>query len=125
MKDRTGTELIDVRRRLREELRSLIDRIDLYPLGRVPMTPERVNEIMDAFQDVLPEMVEKELQQAEADLKARINNKELRQFNILFKSGSFRTLEPANPQKLSIDFDRENDRAVFQNHDGTTRVIEK
>ena len=125
LKDRTGTELIDVRRRLREELRSLIDRIDLYPLGRVPMTPERVNEIMDAFQDVLPEMVEKELQQAEADLKARINNKELRQFNILFKSGSFRTLEPANPQKLSIDFDRENDRAVFQNHDGTTRVIEK
>ena len=116
LRDRTGEELIDIRRRLREELRGLIERIIVYPVGRIQMTTERVNEMLGAVHDVIPDMPGKELQHVEADLKTRIGNKELRKFIIIFKSGSMRTLLPAKPQKLAIDFDRENAKLFISSY---------
>lgn len=112
LKERTGTELIDVRRRLREELRGLIERIDVYPLGRVPMSAERVKGSMAALLDVMPDITEEELQKHEAELTDQIDNKELRAYWIWFKGGNWRVIKPATPYKLSIDLDREKGKVV-------------
>ena len=126
LKERKGDELIDIRRRLREELRILIERIDIYPLGRKPMTEELVREMMVAVLDISPELEKAERHQMELELKAQIDNKDLRQYNVFFKGGSIRMLQPATPQKLSIDFDRENRKLinVSQSLDGTVVTIE-
>jgi DNA repair exonuclease SbcCD ATPase subunit len=121
LKERTGDELIDVRRRLREELRGLIARIDVFPVGRTPVTEERLPEIISAVLDVLPEQAgTEEMRQFEDDLQGQIENKDLRRYHIQFKGGSFCTIIPASPHKLSLDFDRENDtlRYVYQTYDG-------
>ncbi|MBC8080900.1 MAG: recombinase family protein [Gorillibacterium sp.] len=126
LRERTGEELIDIRRRLREELRGLIDRIDVYPLGHKPMTEELVKEMLAAVLDVSPEMDEEEQQRVEAGLKAQIDNKALRQYNIFFKGGSIRMLQPTASNKLVVDFDRENGKLknVSQRLDGTVVTIE-
>lgn len=108
LREGTGEELIDVRRRLRQELRSIIDRIDVCPVGRKPMTLERVEEMQKAVLDVHPEMAgSEELKRAEAELMGRIENRDLRVYAVHFKGGSFRILEPVAKVPLSLDFNRE------------------
>lgn len=127
LKERSGDELIDIRRRLREELRGLIDRIDVFPVGRPAMTEERIPESIAAVLDVQPELAgTEELKQFEAQLRSRIENKDLRFYYIHFKGGSWRIIDPAKPHKLSLEFDRENlkVRHVYQGRDGETVIRE-
>jgi hypothetical protein len=122
MQTASGDELINVRRRLREALRGLIDRIDVYPVGRVPMTESRLAEALQAILDVHPE----EPEQTESWLRLRIENKDLRQFNIDFKGGSMRLITPAASEKLPLDLDRENGkfRHLFKGINGDTQMLE-
>jgi hypothetical protein len=127
MKEHTGDELIDIRRRLREELRGLIDRVDVYPVGRSPMTEERIPVLISAVLDVYPDMAgTEELQKLESELRSRIENKDMRQFNIHFKGGSWRVITPVKPYKLVLDFDREHGivRNLFQGLDGEISTFE-
>ncbi len=119
LKEHAGDELIDIRRRLREELRGLIERIEVYPVGLLLMTPERVEkalkEIMDSFPDIDKEWFK-------ARFESQINNKKLRKFIIHFKGGSIRTLEPATAEELVMELDREGGRVLSMSHgvDGKT-----
>lgn len=125
LREGSGDELIEVRRRLRQELRGLIDRIDVRPVGLLPMTTERVKEMIAATLDIYPEMAgTEELERVEADLIDRIENRDLRTYTIHFKGGSFRTLTPATPHTLSLDFDRERGRLtnLFQGLGGEQMV---
>lgn len=121
LREQTGEELLEIRRKVREELRCLIDRIDVYPLGRKPMTEDLANDMISAVLDVQPDLEPTELLKLKEHLKSQINNKDLRQYNVFFKGGSFRYIMPATPHKLTIDFDRENGklRNLFQGLAGT------
>lgn len=109
LQERKGEELIEVRRRLREELRGLIERIDVYPVGRILMTPERtehaVKEIIDSFPDVDENWFR-------TRFESMIDNKNLRRFAIYFKGGSIREIVPATDEKLMMEFDREGGRVL-------------
>ena len=84
-----GEELIDLRRRLRQELRNLIDRVEVFPVGHKPMTMDRVNEMIAAVLDVPREMAgTEELGRVEASLMARIDNRDLRTYVVYFKGGN-------------------------------------
>ncbi len=113
-----GEELIAVRRKLREELRSLIERIDVYPVGLLQMSEYHVNRMLSAALDVTPDLDAEKLQQMKKYLQSEIGNKELRQFNIFFKGGSIRSLKPRLVNNLAIDFDRENAIVMHQDADG-------
>jgi hypothetical protein len=79
LRERDGQELIDTRRRLREELRNLIERIDIFPVGQVQNTDE--------------------------SMSSQTENKELREYTILFKGKSYRTISPNHPLKMVVDAD--------------------
>lgn len=107
----SGEGLIDVRRRLRQELRNLIERIEVFPVGRNPMTVGRVKEMIAAVLDVHPEMAgTEEVKLVEASLIARIDNRDLRSFIVYFKGGSIRILDPATPHKLSLEIDADSNK---------------
>lgn len=126
MKESSGDELIDVRRRLREALRGLIEKIEVHAVGRVPMTEERVKGALNAMLDVQPNMSAEVLEQMENWLRSKIENRDLRQYTIHFKGGSIRTIVPATSDKLVLDLDRENGklRHIFQGIEGVTQTIE-
>ena len=82
---------------------------------------------MSAVRDVCPDMAgTEELRQVEQELRSRIENRKLRQYNIHFKGGNWRILETAKPYKLVLDFDLENGwvRNLFQGLDGETGTEE-
>jgi hypothetical protein len=122
MQEHTGDELTEVRRRLRVRLRGLIEKIEVYPVGRFRMTEEHVKAMLSNLRDGIPDMTTDELQRQEEQLKAQIENKELRQFNIHFTGGSKRIILPATKQKLLLDLDRENGhvRTMYLGIDGET-----
>ena len=126
MREHTGEELAEVRRRLRVQLRGLIDRIDVYPVGTFRMTQEHVKAMLSAILDVEPDTTTDELQRQEEYLKAQIENKELRKFIIHFTGGSKRSIVPTSKEKLVLDFDRENGiiRNIFSAIDGETVTVE-
>lgn len=126
LKESNGDELIDVRRRLREALRGLIDKIEVYPVGRIPVTEERIKGGIKAILDVHPDTSAEELEQMETWLRARIENRDLRQYTIHFKGGSMRTIVPATSQKLVLDLDLENRKLkhIFKDIDGVTQTRE-
>ncbi|MGE5581464.1 MAG: recombinase family protein [Bacillota bacterium] len=122
LRERKVPELIEVRRKLREELRELIDRIEVYPVGRYIWTEEKIQEALTAMQSLTkPE----ELEKIETELRSRIENKELRQYNIYFKGGSWRVLKPTTAQKMTLDLDLEAGKLVnlFQGLEGETEKI--
>lgn len=106
LRESSGPELIDVRRRLREELRGLIDRIEVFPIGRTIWTEFKVQQALTAIKSYTKT---KDFGKIEADLLNRIENKEFRTYEIHFKGGSFRILRPGTPQKLSLDWNKEED----------------
>lgn len=122
LRERKGPELIEVRRKLREELRELIDNIEVFPVGRYIWTDEKVQQALSAVIEVEPNMSKEKLEQLETDLRSRIENKELRQYNIYFKGGSWRVLKPVTSHKLTLDFDLENGilQSLFHGLDGKT-----
>ncbi len=126
LQERDGDELIDVRCRLREELRSLIEWIDVRPVGQLPMTEELAERMLKAALDVHSDMSKKEQKELEADLAARIENRDFRDYVIHFKGGSICTIVPTTPHKLALDFDKEGGRvrSQYQGIDGKTVTIE-
>ena len=69
------------------------------------MSEEEIPKMPSAVLDVCPDMAgTEELRQVEQELRSRIENRKLRQYNIHFKGGSWRILETAKTHKLVIDF---------------------
>jgi len=126
MKEQTGEDLINVRRQLRAELRELIERIDVYPVGRVAMTTKLVKHFLNSLLDVHPDTSPEELERWEAKLTAQIENKDLRKYIVTFKSGSMQSIEPAKDEKLVLELDRVNRKlyGLEIGPDGKTRFID-
>ena len=126
LKTKEGDELIDVRRQLRLELRSLIDRIEVFPVGLVQMTENHIAERLSAILDVQPELKStKELYQIEKDLMAQIDNKSLRQYNVFFKGGSSLIIKPESEVKIPLEFDSDKKIVTHRYLADNKSVLEK
>lgn len=102
--DLTIEKRIKIRLALRAELRNLIDSIEVYPVGRVPMTEIIARKTVTIMRDLSKDNSDN-LDYLYNDFLSRIENKDLREYTIYFKSESFRTISPTNPNKLIFDAD--------------------
>lgn len=105
MKDLDIEARIDLRLKLRDRIRSLIDNIKVYPLGQQVITEAYIEQ---AMVDLSLCCSENELTQAREQLQAMIDNRQLLTLKVHFKTGSFRIIQPFKTEPLIIDFDREN-----------------
>ncbi|MEE9910559.1 MAG: recombinase family protein [Deltaproteobacteria bacterium] len=126
LQDHTGDRLTDVRQRLRMRLRELIDRIEVFPVGKFRMTEEHVQGILSAILDINPDSDAEELKGLEEHARSKIENRDLRKFDIYFKGGNIRTIEPAAKEKLAIDLNRETGKmqVAEYNSEGKTFIRE-
>ncbi len=102
-------KLVDARLKLRNEIRKLISRIDVYPVGHVHYTIETAKQ---ALKDMLMVISEDEDPKGYAWLKEILRRrvespKDFRYFSIEFISGSIRTIHPERKLPLGMDFDKE------------------
>ena len=77
--------------------------------------------------DVIPEVEgSKEYKALLENEHRRINNKEYRQFDIYFKSGSFRSIHPRHDFKMTLEIDKKNRvaRNWYKNINGATEFFE-
>ena len=109
-KEKTGKKIIDLRLKLRNEIRKLIDRIVIYPVGLHFVTREFAQKALEDLSVFFQEGT-KEYSDIKKYYHDRLEHpKEFRLFKIFFKSGSVRTIYPAREQlgiPLSFDFDNE------------------
>jgi DNA invertase Pin-like site-specific DNA recombinase len=125
-KEKIGKKIIDLRLRLRNEIRKLIDRIVIYPAGLHFVTHEFAQKALEDLSEFFQEGTEEY-----SDIKKYYHDrlehpKEFRLFKIFFKSGSTRTIYPAREQlgiPLSVDFDNEEKVIYLQNLRIDGRVI--
>jgi len=100
--------LIEIRLKLRKEIRSLIERIDIYPGGRPYFTTEMAQEALSAIRMNIPE---DEVEILREKLHHRVKKpKDFRCFMIHFASESWRMIYPAKYESgmaLSLEFDKE------------------
>ncbi len=109
-------ERIILRMKLKNELRSLIERIDLYPYGFPNRKEGEIARDLEVIFETYPEMRgTEETERVVAAMRARIGNKDYRLYQVLFKGGSRRSLMPARRHSLVMDIDVEND--VFRTFD--------
>jgi len=104
MVSKTGEELINIRTKLRQEIRNLVEKIVIYPVGKPRMTRELVEEMIGAVLEVDPNKTERELERFRRDLEARIDNKDYCEVWIYFKTGKIRMLKYG---ELLLEFDKE------------------
>ncbi len=103
---KTG-KLIEVRIKLRNELRKLIDRIDVFPEGRSRFTIETAEKALKDMSMVIPKGSEG-YEQIKDNLRQRTERpKEFRSFIIRFTSGSLRFIVPKREMQLAFDMDKE------------------
>lgn len=95
-------ELLDLRLRLRNEIRNIIDRVDVYPVGRPKWTPELVKRFLDTTKELIPA---KERETVKAQIEGYIDNKKLCVYELHFRSGAVRVIEPFGEPELKIDYD--------------------
>jgi len=114
MDEESPEDVATIRMRLRDKLRGLIDRIEIHPVGRFRMTPERVDALIQGVLDVQPELAgTDELEKLRVEALNQINNKDFGRCTIFFHGGSFRTiLMGQGKQILAIDFDKEAGRMI-------------
>ena len=114
----------EVRASLRNRLRSLIDRIVLYPVGQPRMTPELVEKNIQATLSVLPGTSEDELEQVRTKLSAQIGNTKLASCDGFFRSGSIRHLNIGRHPEMPIEVNREENMVTnrFINKDGVEEI---
>ena len=105
LQDRDGDELIDLRSKLRLELRSLIEFIKVYPVGRLHVTAESADGIITLLSEAYQDNDDEGKQLLKDVIYSKIDNKELREYHVHFKGGSIRILSPEAPQKIQFDFD--------------------
>jgi DNA invertase Pin-like site-specific DNA recombinase len=103
-----GQELIDLRTRLREAIRRIIDTILIFPVGQHRWTEKELaehgNEIVD---ELLHQGWEKEKVNEFIDTAFdSIDNTDYRSYFIRFKSGAERVIKPRLDKKLSVDIER-------------------
>lgn len=100
---------VEIRLKLRNEIRKLIDSIIVYPVGRYRMTTEDAKNILNNMSSVISkDKNPKEYAICKDYLRQNIESpKDFRNFIINFKSGSSRTISPLNKMPLSRDFDKE------------------
>ncbi len=113
MKTQKGQRLFDVRLKLRNELRGLIEQINVFPVGNPRITPEYVQAQVQVLRDNFREDtkgLDESISRYESYWSRGIDNKDLRQFSIFFKGGSFRTIRPPSCAKLTVDYDRDMGR---------------
>lgn len=109
----TGERLISVRRKLKMELRKLIDRIDVYPVGRTRMTKEKAEESIQAILGAFPNLAgSQEIERLEAQFLDQIDNRAYRQFDVWFKGGAVRTIVPDREEPLAVDLDSETGKVI-------------
>lgn len=112
----TEDEIADIRKRLNLQLKKLIDKIEIFPMGLSPCTKEEfkkaIKESTDWYKKVHPELtrpaIQKELE------------KSAQRAVIHFKNGSRRRIQ-GNLLSLDIDHDT-NEIKMLTYHDGKTLV---
>jgi hypothetical protein len=86
----------------------LIEKVVVYPVGNPRYTPELMRETLNAVLDTDPDLEgTDQMKRLEQDLHSRIDNRDLRLFNILFRGGSMRVISPSTDTKLVLDLDKE------------------
>jgi hypothetical protein len=102
-----GGKRTDLRLRLRQELRRLITRIDVYPGGRPLWTPELMQKGLEDMSIVYPAGT---LGYARIEEQLRLmveNPKDFLFFTMHFATGSKRTLHPRKQPVLTTEWDKE------------------
>lgn len=98
---------IEVRLKLREEIRRLIARIDVYPLGRPLFTPEKAERALQDMALVCPKGTN-EYAQIKEKLRLRVEKaKDFMTMIVHFTNGSKRSLHPRQKPILTTEWDQE------------------
>jgi chromosome segregation ATPase len=114
--------LIETRLRLRNELRKLIKKIDVFPEGFSRFTVQTAEKALEDISSLVPKGSEG-YKLIKEELKQRVERpKDFRSFRITFGSGSIRTIIPEREFQLAWELDREKSvvRISNTNSDGTT-----
>jgi len=117
----------EFRKKLRNKIRQLIQRIDVYPVGLYLMTVPRVKKQINAILDVQPELAGTEqIKHIEKDLLRQIENRDNACFTVHFEGGSFRHLSLYKKPELSLDLDKDERKLInrFIGIDGEEEVLE-
>jgi len=109
----------EIRELLRNRLRSLIDKIVVYPVGNPRLTPEYIESYLFEYKSMVSDATDEEIQQYRLRLTSMIGNMELGFCNVSFQCGSFRTLNLARLPEMPLEFDKEKNRLInrFINRD--------
>jgi hypothetical protein len=99
---------VDIRLKLRQVLKGLIEKIVIYPEGMPRYTPEAAERALQDLSTIFPDGTE-ENQWLKDYLKRQIDNpKGYRLFSIHFTTGTRRVIRPCFPgRELSAEFDHE------------------
>ncbi|MGA3116967.1 MAG: recombinase family protein [Syntrophobacteraceae bacterium] len=111
-----GLDLIDLRLRLRQEIRRLIKRIDVYPEGNPRYTQEWMDEQLKSTAALRPS--ESFLEKHKKSLQQMVkNSKEHLELTVWFVAGSVQTLQPR--QSLSRQGELDVEAGVYRDYYGT------
>jgi DNA invertase Pin-like site-specific DNA recombinase/ElaB/YqjD/DUF883 family membrane-anchored ribosome-binding protein len=135
--EKTGKKLIDIRRKLRNEMKKLIDRIDVYPEGLDRISPESAQKALKAMTEFVPEGTEEYAALKKYYLDRIEHPKQYRSFKIIFKSDSIRIIYPTGEQygtDVGLDFDTDerivqtrnlgkDGRLIIETQDDNRRIV--
>jgi DNA invertase Pin-like site-specific DNA recombinase len=114
MQSASKEKLIDVRLRLRDKLRQLIQKIIVYPVGPAIMTPELVEEGIQAVLDVQARLKGTDkIEKFREELEKKIDNKEEQIYRLEFEGGSYRWLKPYDEPPLMVEIDSNTGESRF------------
>lgn len=105
--DKTDPRRIEVRLKLREEIRRLIDRIDVYPLGSPRFTAESAEKALQDMALVCPEGTG-DYERIKEQLRLHVEKaKDFLTITVHFSTGSKQTLHPRQQPVLTTEWDKE------------------
>ena len=118
-------KLVEVRLKLRNEIKKLISVINVYPAGHNHYTIETAKKALDDISMVISkEENPNGYAQIKENYRRRVESpKDFRFFIINFKSGSARTINPERKIPLAIDFDKEERIVRTWNEGPDERII--
>lgn len=116
-------KLIEIRLKLRNELRTLINKIEVFPEGLNRFTMLSAKKALKDISMVIPKGSE-DYKQIEEDLQHRIEKpRDFRSFKINFTTGSFKVIIPERKPQLAVDLDREDKVLRIWNTNKDGKVI--
>ena len=124
--EKTDKRLIDIRRKLRNEIRKLIDKIVIYPYCTGRATHQSINNsshFLSGFYNDVTEVYENPNKIYQSGHK---HKKESLIIEIIFKSGNMRTIYPPQEQfgtAFCLDFDRNKGTLKIQTLGQEERVM--